>query len=136
MGQSYNSRAYTEICFFDDGKSIPGVFASHDFHYPSDCEAIIAAINGTSTKKDEGRGMGLGSSVNLLTNGLNGQVLIVSRKGLVYLDGSDKECLMKTLYELEESLSHQGTMIAVRIPFPSGKIDPYPYLGGKIRILV
>lgn len=70
----------------DNGKSIPGSFKEYDFNFKNDCEAIIKAVNGLSTKHGEefiGRGTGLNTVINIVTRGANGNVIIASGTGVV-----------------------------------------------------
>lgn len=72
----------------DNGISIPGSFKEFGYNFKNDCEAIINAVNGLSTKNNNDfieRGTGLNNTVNIVTNGAKGAVLIVSGNGLVQI---------------------------------------------------
>src|SRR3972149_10057006 len=70
-----------DISIVDNGISIPQSFQNAGYRF-EDWEAIYNAAMGISTKKDQqGRGWGLKNSLKLLTDGLTGECLIVSRNG-------------------------------------------------------
>lgn len=121
MGKSY--KHYCDFSFIDDGICISNSFKNANFKFLNDCDAIIKAINGLSTKNEYNfieRGTGLNNSINITINGANGSVLIVSGKGLVYINQKDIFA-----HKLEESFS--GTMISLRLNLDK-KIDIYKYL--------
>jgi anti-sigma regulatory factor (Ser/Thr protein kinase) len=90
MAQRYESKSFAEISIFDDGISIPTCFEKHGLRSTSDAIAIRKAINGLSTK-DETRGFGLNSSINLYVNGIGGSLLLISRNGAIYKSSDDYE---------------------------------------------
>lgn len=131
MGYAYSKKKFTEVCLFDDGISIPGAFEKHGVTYEDDSKAIALAIKGKSTSEEGGRGFGLGTSLAMLVEGLNGEVLLISRRGGFYADSDGVEN-----YELESPLvSHMGTIITMRIPFQDKKLDPYLFTSGAKRLL-
>lgn len=89
MGQYYPNVNITDYCFMDNGISIPGSFKEFGYEFRNDCEAIVRAVNGLSTKEDDDgyveRGTGLNNTVNIVTNGGRGSVLIASGNGLVQI---------------------------------------------------
>ncbi|MCK9626808.1 MAG: ATP-binding protein [Bacteroidales bacterium] len=123
LGQRYPSKKFIEICIVDNGITIPKNFEENKIIFEKDYEAIFNAINGTTTKKDFQRGYGLCSSINMIVKGLNGEFLIASRKGVVYI--TPKE--IKT-YEIK---MFKGTLIAFRIPLSEHKLDIYKYADSK-----
>jgi hypothetical protein len=53
---------FMDLCFYDDGVSIPGSFKRRGMNFSSDVEAIAEAVNGLSTKGGMERGYGLGTA--------------------------------------------------------------------------
>ena len=131
MGQSYPHKHFTDICIIDDGKTIPGVFSEAGIKFSNGCDAITKAISGTSTKLSEGRGMGLGSTLNLIVNGLSGSVLIASGLGAVYV--SKKTKLPYDLSPTPE-LKYNGTLVAFRIPYNSQNVDYTKYIEKRLEV--
>lgn len=86
------SRCYADVidyCFLDDGISIQNSFENNNFSFENDCDAILNAVNGMSTKQISGfieRGYGLNNIVSLTSLDNNGAVLIASRNGMIYID--------------------------------------------------
>lgn len=87
MAQKYGKKGFIELCFFDNGITIPGSFAKHGKAYPKDghAKAIYDAISGKSTEADVGRGFGLSTNVDMFRD-IGGEVLIVSGNGAVYVN--------------------------------------------------
>lgn len=104
MAQRYERKGFTEISIFDDGISIPTCFENHGLYSTYDAESIQKAVNGVSTK-DETRGFGLNTSVNLYVNGVGGSFLLVSRNGVLYMTNDnyneDKLYNLSSEYRLE-----------------------------------
>lgn len=123
VGQKYPTKQFVELCFLDDGITIPKSFENNGQHLEP-VEAIIKALNGNSTIPQEKRGFGLSTSANIFVEGLNGEILVISGSGAVYLKkGEAPKC-----YTLDPSESLQGTLISIRIPFPSPVLNIYPYI--------
>jgi hypothetical protein len=122
MAQVYPTKGFMDICFFDDGITIHGCFKKHGMKRRSDCLAIEQAINGASTK-DVTRGFGLNTTMKIFTQGIEGQMLIVSGKGAFQLSKRDQQP-----YDLDRKLKLKGTMVGVRIPYPSSEVNMYEYL--------
>lgn len=121
MAQRYPKMGYVELAFIDDGITIHGSYKQHGKQFKP-WQAIIEALNGLSTKSEE-RGWGLQTSTAIFREGLNGQILIVSGAGAVYLDRS------KTMqYRLSKNQRMKGTLISVRVPYPSPNVDIYKYI--------
>lgn len=113
-----------EFIFMDDGISIPNSLKNNNFQFENDCEGIIQAINGLSTKNELGyieRGTGLNNTINIVSSGGNGETLIASGEGLI--------CITKdnTPFKKKISKNMNGTIIILRINL-SKKIDIYKYL--------
>jgi len=122
MAQKYEKKRFMEICFFDDGITISGSFAKKGMIF-EDSEAILQAINGLSTKGSE-RGFGLGSNLKVFTQGLPGEMLIVSGKGAAFFKANEPT----KLYILQDKYKLKGTLISVRIPYPVKEVDIYDFI--------
>jgi len=122
MAQKYPAKRFTEVSIVDGGISIPGAFENAGFEF-EDTEALSKAINGLSTKRDKERGFGLGSSIKLLTKGLCGECLIVSREGGLIMDNEKK-----TLYKMDSNCMFKGTLVSVRVPFQDREVEIYDYI--------
>ncbi len=107
----------------DNGITIPGAFKEAGFEF-DDPIALSEAIKGLSTKHDKERGFGLISSINLLTKGLDGECLVVSRKGGFIAKGEDKQ----TLYNMGKYYALNGTLISIRVPYTTKTVNIYDYL--------
>lgn len=123
MAQKYPTKRFIDISIIDNGISIPGAFKEAGFEF-DDPIALSEAINGLSTKHDNERGFGLISSINILTKGLKGECLIVSRKGGFTAKGEDK----KTLYNMGDYYALDGTLICLRVPYITKTVNIYDYL--------
>ena len=122
MGKSYGK--YFDFGFIDDGLTIPQSFKNHDFEYDNDCDAIIKALNGLSTKNELGyieRGTGLNNTTNIVLNGYGGSVLLISGCGLIYMTPYRIE-----IEEIEKNCI-DGTMICMRMDL-SKNVNIYNYL--------
>jgi len=105
------------ICIFDDGITIPGAFEAKSILTKDDIDAIKQALEGKSTKKEEGRGTGLRSSKNLVEKGLNGDFYIISRKGFVHENTSKI---------IDRKLN--GTLIYIKFKDPQEDLNIYSYI--------
>lgn len=124
MGQAYSKKKFTEICIFDDGISIPGAFKKAGIEYVKDIDAISGAITGKSTKGKE-RGFGIGTSLRILTQGLSGEVFIVSGAGAVFI----AKRRLPEFFELNtDYVRHQGTIFSIRIPFCEQRLNISDYI--------
>ncbi len=121
MAQRYDQKGFVEICFFDDGISIPGSFKEGGLIF-DDEQAIIEAVNGLSTKNKE-RGFGLSSNMTIFTKGIGGEVFIASGLGAVYVGRNRQK-----VYKLQNNHILKGTLVSIRIPIPAPKVDIYDYL--------
>lgn len=127
MAQRYEKKHFVEVSFYDDGITIPGSLRKAGFTYSADLDAIKDAVNGRSSKEEYERGYGLGSNVRMCTDidGLGGKFLVVSGQGAFeYSQRKSEQCL----YNLgESSYSLYGTLISVRIPYPSREVSIYDF---------
>lgn len=67
------------------------------------------------------RGTGLNNTLNIVTNGCHGSVLIESGKGLIYIDNEN------TYLKNIDATPINGTLISLRMNL-SEKVDRYKYL--------
>lgn len=121
FAQTYPKKEFSEVAIIDDGISIPGNYAKAGYDFKDD-DALLNAVKGVSTK-DKERGFGLRTSISLLTQGLNGQFLIVSRGASLYVNESDKK-----VFKLQNQQSLQGTLVSVRLPYPAKEVNIYEYI--------
>ncbi len=125
MSQAYKTKRYVELSFIDDGISIPGNFQNHKIPFKGDWDAIFLAVNeGKSTKDDNGRGTGLGSSLRIYCEGAHAEAMIVSRKGLYYRKAQEEP----RLYRLNDQQKFSGSLISIRIPMDTKIINIYNFL--------
>jgi len=126
MAQNYSKKRFLELCFFDNGISIPGSFTKHGIQFKDDYDAIAKAINGVSTKDNSQRerGYGLGDSLALLSKALGGSAIIVSGAGAVLVKGDGFEPFILS----SDQVLH-GTLIAARIPSEAKEVNIYDFIG-------
>lgn len=126
MAQYYEKKGYIDIGIFDNGISIPGQFEKHKIPFQEDGQAIFLALNGKSTKAQEGgRGFGLSTSRDLILKGLNGTLFVFSRQGIVEVDHRTPE---QKIYKYEHLLLN-GTLIYIRFHTPQKKIRMEQFYG-------
>ena len=119
-----NDGDYYEFSFLDDGITIPSSLKNAKYPIKNDCDAIIKAINGLSSKNELGyieRGTGLNNTINIVTSGSNGEVLIVSGCALIHITAENI-----TAREIPQDCIN-GTLVSLRMNLGS-KIDIYKYL--------
>ncbi|MBU3912548.1 MAG: ATP-binding protein [Nanoarchaeota archaeon] len=123
MTQYYSNKKCIDIGIFDNGITIPALFEKKGFRFSDDCDAIKKAIEGVSTKEEQGRGFGLRTSKNLVLEGLNGEMYVLSRKGALILNPKDKE---KNEELMEKAL--KGTLIYMRFSAPKKGLNIIEYV--------
>lgn len=124
MAQYYPQKKYVDIGVLDDGLSIPCVFEENDIKFSKDSEAIILALEGTTTKKGEvSRGFGLRSTKEIVKRALNGKMHIASRKGAVIISPKSDD----KVYDFSKNLL-KGTLLYMRLNTPKKHLNIYPYL--------
>lgn len=125
MAQYFPKKEIVDIAVFDNGISIPALFEKHNIQFKGDIDAIKKAVCGEVTTKQEEitRGFGLRTCKNLSTEGLKGELYIVSRKGIL-LFKSGKEPLFRDL----EDKFLKGTFIYMRLKTPKEKLDIYNFV--------
>ncbi|WNY27804.1 hypothetical protein [Methanolapillus ohkumae] len=131
------SHPFLEVCFYDDGISIPQSLKKYDFVFENqkDSVLILKAINGMSSKKmfyEEGsRGHGMNSSAQIIVNGFGGELFIASQKGAVFIEPNADPLLC----ECKEKYNISGTLIGLRNPKKQVNlydyIDVYQHFKGK-----
>jgi hypothetical protein len=124
MAQYYPKKEHLDLAILDNGITIPFNFEKNNISFEKDSDAIKKAVYGeVSTKKGEKmRGYGLRSCKDISLEGINGELHIVSRKGLLILkEGSSN------FYDFK-GVSLDGTFLYFRLPTPKNKVSIYPYL--------
>jgi hypothetical protein len=121
MAQQYRKKDELHLCIIDDGITIGGSLRRMGIIL-DDYQGIIDAFQGISSKKDTERGMGLGTSLRLMTEGYKGRMLVVSGKGAIHF-GKDAPIG----YNLSEMFKYEGTLISMVIPFIEMEVDVYAY---------
>ena len=124
MGQKYAQGGYIELCFFDDGITIPGSFVKHGRAYDKKAhkDAIIEAVKGASTKQEKGRGYGLSTNVEMFRD-IGGEVFIASGYGAIYVDKGGV-----IPYTLDDSSRMEGTLISLRVRDRARVVNVYEYV--------
>lgn len=122
--QKYPKLGFLEFCIIDNGISIPQSYEDNGILIESDKVALDYALKGISTKKDIERGCGLRTSIRLLTSGMNGKCLIVSRRAGLGANISDGAFT----FDLDEEDIYNGTMISINVPFQRKKVEIYGYI--------
>ncbi len=91
--------------------------------FSDDCDAVKKATEGLSTKKEYGRGFGLRTSKNLVLDGLNGEMYVLSRKGAIIFNPKDKK---KNQEIMKKPL--KGTLIYMRFSAPKKSLNIIEYV--------
>jgi len=123
MAQSDPKKGFIELCFCDDGITIPGSLKKAGMIFGEEEQAIVEAINGLSAKNDKERGYGLWSNLNLVLNGLNGEFLVISGNGAVFINK-----LGQKLFKLQTPNSFNGTLISIRVKNQSKEVNLYDFV--------
>jgi len=122
--QKYPNLGFVEFCIVDNGISIPQSYEDNGILIESDKVALDYALKGISTKKDKERGCGLRTSIKLLTSGMNGTCLIVSRRaglGANKLEGA-------FTFNLTDEDIYYGTLISISVPLQRETVEIYPFI--------
>ena len=93
-----------DLCFLDDGVSIPSTLNQ----LKEDNLTIYDTTKGLSSKKEEGRGFGLPSTIKIMSTFEKGEILIASRNA-IYFKTNDNE--------LSDNLNSnliEGTLVSLR----------------------
>lgn len=110
LAQFYPGKKFLDICILDTGISIPGSYEAHNIEFKSDGEAVMKALSGVSTRKEGGRGKGLPTTMEAVSNLFGGEAVVMSRKGVAIVGSKMKIDI------LESSIGWQGTLLLLRIP--------------------
>jgi anti-sigma regulatory factor (Ser/Thr protein kinase) len=123
FGQFYPNKNYLDICIVDCGRGFAKTYKEEKELKLSDAEAITEAMKGNSVKKDKERGYGIRTSKEVICKALKGGgfILISGSSALVSTGQGEKLVALSGFY-------WQGTIIAYRIPKPTGSIDISPYI--------
>ncbi len=123
FGQFYPTKGYLDICIVDYGRGFARAYKEEKGVELSDSEAISEAMKGNSVKPEKERGYGIWTSKKIICNVLNGGgfILISGSSGLIAKKQEEKLTSFPEFY-------WQGTIIAYRIPKPSGALDISPFL--------
>ena len=121
MAQQYRKMSELHLCIIDDGITIGGSLRRTGMIL-DDYQAIVDALQGVSSKKNTERGMGLGTSLKLMTEGYKGRMLVVSGKGAIHFGKG-----APVGYNLSEMFKYEGTLISMVIPFIEMEVDVYAY---------
>lgn len=110
--KEYLEEEKLEIAIMDFGLSIPGRFDKSGVEYYDDCNAIEKAINNFSTASTNPyeRGNGLWTTIRLIVEGNGGEILIVSRGGLLYIGTEEYEYRL-----LDDGKIFKGTLISIKL---------------------
>jgi len=109
------------ICICDDGITIKESLKQVQPSIRDGGEAIIKALRGISSKNDE-RGWGLSSTVEIARNGCHAEILVVSSDGAVWIKNNNHK-----VFNLEDK-SYNGTLIEFRMFPPIEMVDIYDYI--------
>ena len=123
FGQFYPRKDYLDICVVDCGRGFARAYKEEKGLELTDEKALIEAMEGNSVKKDKERGYGIRTSKNVVCNALKGG-------GFILISGS---CALVSVGQRERLVSlpdfyWKGSIIAYRIPRPTGPIDIYRYI--------
>lgn len=123
MAQYYPKKGVIEASFMDDGVSVPKSLehgAGARYSRDAESDAILDALEGKSAKPGGQRGFGLRSPVRIV-NELGGEALIVSGRGaVVAATAGDVRS-----YSLSPQRELQGTLVTLRLPDGTRKVDFY-----------
>lgn len=126
--QYYKQKQKLDMCVVDDGISIPGSYDEHKIKYDDDADAVCKALEeGKSTKREFGsesrkRGTGLRTVSNIVCDGLDGKLLVVSGKGGVYKQDKITEIC---------DLIWRGTTIFASMNVPKNDFNFTSYIPGS-----
>ena len=110
LAQFYPGKKFLDICILDTGISIPGSYEAHGVEFETDGEAIKKALSGVSTRREGGRGKGLPTTMEAVSNLFGGKALVMSRKGVAVIEPKMK------INILDSTVGWQGTLLLLRIP--------------------
>lgn len=85
LAQNYSDKKECELCIVDTGVGFKKSYENTQYEVKSDAAAIRQAMEGVSSKKEERRGCGLISVIRMVTQGLNGSLVILSGNKGIYI---------------------------------------------------
>lgn len=122
MVQNYPKNERIDLCITDNGIGIPGNYRRHGIKFANEGEAVRMALEeGVSTKSDL-RGFGLRTTSRMVCEGLGGEVLLSSSKGLVHKQAKDSQVV--------DAGKWGGTTYIARLYPPSEGFNLYDYVEG------
>lgn len=113
-------RKFIEIAIVDNGISIPGSYEIKGYDF-DDKKALEKALTGLSTK-DDYRGYGLRTSLNILIKGFEAKCLIVSRRAALYANNNI------SYFKLEKDYVFNGTLISTRLYNTNREVNVYDFI--------
>ena len=123
FGQYYSKNECLDICILDRGIGIAASYEKRKEVSLDDTAAIERALQGESTKDEEGeRGYGLWTSKQMVCEGLGGDFALISNKALYYAKKDNEKSA-----ELPD-FNWPGVVISYRIPRPTEPIDHTKYI--------
>jgi 2-hydroxy-3-keto-5-methylthiopentenyl-1-phosphate phosphatase len=145
--QLYPNEGYVEVGILDDGITIPGKYERscplftdqeiNPYDFKNDCDAINRCLNGISTKEsfkrslefinnpseienNDNLGMGLNTSIRVITEGLGGSFLIASRGCICHITPKEKKFI-----KVNNNNIFRGTFVCVRFKKVELKTDEF-----------
>lgn len=115
FAQAYPKKRYLDICIADEGITLKGSYQRANIEIEDDLEAMRAANKCVSSKNlpdAENRGYGIMTTKKMLSDGLNGQYMMLSGSAILL-----KSRNLEQIIELPEGVRWDGTIIAIRIPY-------------------
>ncbi len=109
------------ICICDDGITIKESLKQVQPGIKDGCEALIKALQGESSKNEE-RGWGLSSSVDIARNGYHAEILVASSDGALWINNNEQK-----IFNLEDK-SYHGTFLGFLMVLPMDLVDIYDYI--------
>lgn len=135
LSECHSNNNKLDLCVVDDGLSIPGLFEKSGVTFIDDCQALEKAIGTFSTVSDTfyERGNGLRTISRLVSEGNGGEILIVSRNGVLHINNEDYG-----YYLLDDEHTFNGTLASIRLNkyevqniyelLGPQKLNRYPYV--------
>lgn len=108
--QYYPSKKYLDICILDRGITIADRYKKSGKIVGNDLEALKNALEGKSSKPEKIRGSGLPTFTKLITQGFDGEIVIISGNAIVYASKKSQP-IVKNL-----SVKWSGVIVAFRVP--------------------
>lgn len=121
MAQKYPKKNEVDLCIMDDGITIPTSYKNFGFNISEETEAIRMALQGFSTKEEEGRGNGLRKTASMLLEAFNAEYLLFSGNAGVFIASGNKTFLSSKSYRLN------GTLVACKLSYAQTEQDISKY---------